>query len=322
MEKDKISLIIPVYNVEKFLSRCVNSVIKQTYKNLEIFLVDDGSTDNSGNLCDKYAQKDKRIKVIHKKNGGLSDARNVAIDKITGSYITFIDSDDYVSKDYVEYLFNNLKNTNSDISTCLYQSFYEGEEATIKEEVGELIVCEKEEALKRLFYQTQTTTSAWGKLYKKKLFKGIRYPKGKICEDLDTTYKLFSKSNKVAIGTAKNYYYLIRKDSIINSNFSSKRMDALKFAKNMVVFISTYYPSLSLSARNRYFAEAIFIFMAIPYKKDYYLERKKVFAVIKENRKEIIFDKNSRLFFRLCALASFCGQLCLKIMLTIKMMVK
>ncbi len=315
MKEELITIIVPVYKVEDYLERCIESIINQTYNNLEIILVDDGSPDNCGKICDEYQIRDKRIKVIHKQNGGLSDARNVAIDNAKGELITFIDSDDYVEKDYIELLYKNLQDNNCDISTCSYQCFYDKVE--IGKENEQIIVMNNEEALENMFYQKNTTTSAWGKLYKTKLFKNIRYPKGKICEDLDTTYKLFAKSKKIVMSACKKYYYLQRTNSIINSKFSIKRMDAIDFATKTVKFINQKHPDILASAYNRLFMEAVFIIIQIP-KKEYKDEYKQLIGIIKKYRKEVLKDKKSKKGYRIIALASYSGIGIIKIIFKLK----
>lgn len=315
MRKELISVVVPVYKVEDYLKKCVDSIINQTYTNLEIFLVDDGSPDNCGKICDEYQEKDKRIKVIHKENGGLSDARNSAIDQAKGELITFIDSDDYIENDYIELLYNNLKNNDCDISTCSYQCFYDKVELDKTDE--KITVFTSEEALENMFYQKQTTTSAWGKLYKIKLFNEVRYPKGKICEDLDTTYKLFAKSKKIVISSLKKYYYLQRTNSIINSKFSTKRMDAIDFAKKTVKFIKQKYPKILQSAYNRLFMEAVFIIIQIP-KTEYKKEQNELKKIIKKYRKEVLKDKKSKKGYKVIALASYFGIGTIKLIFKIK----
>jgi len=306
MKKKLITIIVPVYNVADYLERCIYSIINQTYKNLEIILVDDGSTDDSGLMCDDFASKDKRIKVIHKENGGLSDARNVAIDIATGDYITFVDSDDYIELDMVEFLYESIINNDADISTCLYQNFYDGEDVLEYSDNTEF-VCSCDEALEKLLYQNDCTTSAWGKLYKTYLFDGIRYPKGKICEDLDTTYLLFAKTSKVVINTVKKYYYLQRSSSIINSKFNPKRMDALEFAKKETDFIIKNYPNLIKGSFNREFMEAIFILDSMSNLKDNKVFIYELKNTIISTRKIVLFDSKSRKLYRLYALISYLG---------------
>jgi glycosyltransferase involved in cell wall biosynthesis len=307
MDKHLISIIVPIYNVEKFLIRCIESLVNQTYKDIEIYLVDDGSTDNCPQICDTYAKKDPRIKVIHKENGGLSDARNVAIDVYSGEFILFVDSDDFIASDTVELLYTTMAENNSDISTCSFINHYKDDATTIEDEINHCLVLDKEPALENMLYQHNVTTSAWGKLYKKSLFaSGIRYPKGKICEDLDTTYKLFSLAKSVTINSSRKFYYQQRLDSIINAHFTKKRMDALDFAQNQLEFIRTEYPAIVSSATNRYFMEAIFIITQIPFNQ-FEDERKKCKNIIELHRWTVLMDKKSRLIYRFYALLSLLG---------------
>ena len=195
MEKDLISIIIPVYNVEKYLKECVDSVRKQTYKNLEIILIDDGSKDNSGKLCDELAKEDNRIKVIHKENGGLSDARNVGIENATGEYIQFIDSDDFVEKDMIEILHNDICQEKADVSMCSLYLYKDGEKTTDASYKREIF--NKELVLKEILLDERVRSYAWNKMFKKSLFESIRFPKGKVFEDIYTMSPIFQKANKI-----------------------------------------------------------------------------------------------------------------------------
>lgn len=233
--KPLISIIVPVYNVEMYLAKCVDSILAQTYTNLEIFLVNDGSFDCCGKLCDEYAKEDKRIKVIHKKNGGLSDARNVAIDVATGEFITFIDSDDYVTDDYIMTLYSLIEKYECKVSIALYNTFVEGSKPKVVNRVYREDCQTNIKAIEEMFYQEKYDTASWAKLYHSSLFAtGIRYPKGIVYEDLATTYLLIFQSDKVAFCNRRIYNYLLRRDSIEGSSFSSKKMDsALKVCELM-----------------------------------------------------------------------------------------
>lgn len=230
MKEDLISIIIPVYNVEKYLDKCIESIINQTYNNIEIILVDDGSTDNSGKICDKYREKDNRIKVIHKENGGLSDARNHGLDIAKGKYVTFIDSDDFINEKFCEILLTNLKNNNSDISCCKMREF--SDNYTIINENDnrtDLIIkhCNKIEALTKVLYQIEMDSSVCNKLFKIQLFKDIEFPKGRYFEDLATIYKIILKSNNVTYTNERLYYYYQRKTSILHSGNEKKIEDLI-----------------------------------------------------------------------------------------------
>ena len=241
MEKeDLISIVIPVYKVEKYLEKCVESVINQTYKNLEILLVNDGSPDNCPKICDEYAQKDNRIKVIHKENGGLSDARNAGIDVATGKYITFIDSDDYISNDYVEYMYNLAQKHNAQIATCEFEIVYlEDELKNDSEYIEDIEVLTPRDFFYNMLFAKRSDVTEI------ELFKGIRYPKGVVYEDTATTYKLIEKCNKIATGNKKCYFYFTRPNSISKiSGFNSNELDYIKNTNEMLDYLRNKYPDL------------------------------------------------------------------------------
>ena len=215
MQLDKISIIVPVYNVEQYITRCIESIISQTYRNIEILLVDDGSTDNSGNICDKYQKKDSRITIFHKTNGGLSDARNYGIKHASGQYLCFVDSDDYISKHMVEILYNNLIKYSADISACGFLTVHDGT-CGEKKSAAQRKIYTKEEALKELLKDSSFSNYAWNKMYKRTLFNGVEYPIRKKMEDLGTTYKLILNANKLVYDSSKLYYYYQREDSILH----------------------------------------------------------------------------------------------------------
>lgn len=227
----KVSIIIPVYNVEKYLDKCLKSVVKQKYKNIEILCINDGSTDNSENIIKKYQQKDKRIICISKKNGGLSSARNTGIDNATGEYICFVDSDDWITEDYVFKLVKNLEENNADISICNIKCVYsDGSEKKVSFKISQNELLSSNDALKELFIGEKLQNHAVNKLYKLELFKknNIYFPVGRIYEDVFTTYKLFLVSNKIYIFTDYLYYYLQQREgSILSSDFNEKKLDLL-----------------------------------------------------------------------------------------------
>lgn len=292
MEKELITIIIPVYNVEKYIHKCIDSVINQTYKNLEIILVDDGSPDNCGEICDEYAKEDKRIKVIHKENGGLSDARNTGIDIAKGKYICFIDSDDYVEKEYIEILHTAIKKDRTDMAVSSHKVIYKN--GTILEKAtGEESILEPKEVLKRILYDDGIDLSAWAKLYKIELFTGVRYPKGQLFEDAATTYKLIDKCEKISIVSKPTYNYIIRSNSITNINFSEKKMDLIKSTEEMCNYIKDKYPYLKKACdRRAMYAYLSTLSQLAMSKKKFPKEQKIIMEYIKENKKEILIDKS------------------------------
>lgn len=242
-----ISVIVPVYNVQEYLDQCVESIVGQSYKDLEIILVDDGSTDESGRLCDIWAEKDNRIKVIHQKNGGLSAARNTGIKHACGEYISFIDSDDFILPDYFLYLLSLLKDNDADISVCQTIEVDEKGKIIDKRELEEdYVLTSNYECMKDFLSSSAIDTTAWRKLYKFSLFKdnGIFYPEGKYHEDVFTTYKVIGLSERIAVGAAALYAYRKRTGSIVNSNFSNKHLDGIRGKIERLEYIQSNFTQL------------------------------------------------------------------------------
>ena len=206
MKNELISIIVPVYNVEEYLDRCIQSVLNQSYKNIEIILVDDGSTDKSLEICNKY-KKETKIKVFHKKNGGLSSARNFGMKKIKGKYIYFLDSDDYISINTIEILYNSLKNNNGDISCAKELFVYDSVTNLEANKDFGVINYTSENALESILYMNGISNSACNKLYKKELFNNIIFPEGKLYEDLGCIYKVIGKANKIVFNNVFLYNY-------------------------------------------------------------------------------------------------------------------
>lgn len=247
-----ISVIIPIYKVEDYLKQCIDSVINQSYKHLEIILVDDGSPDNCGKICDEYANKDKRIKVIYKENGGLSDARNAGINVAKGDYIAFVDSDDWIHQEMCEKLITIAIEEEADIVECKFKSVYKREymdEDNINQKVK---VFNNIEALKNHFYGQDLYRCVWNKIYKRELFNNIRFPKGIEAEDLHTTYKLFYKAKKIAFTEYIGYYYYIRKDSIMGKADISLIISVFEGMKEQQSFIAKNIPILKRRVDNLY----------------------------------------------------------------------
>lgn len=258
MSEPLISIVVPIYNVELYLQECLESIIHQTYKKLEIILVDDGSPDGCPQICDSYQQKDQRIKVVHKTNGGLSDARNAGINVATGELISFVDSDDIISRKFIELLYKPFqKSKNVDISICKFKPFYNNklkhsftESQSIEVDLDTLL---SQNASLNTFLSMECN-SACNKLYRRRLFENIKFPKGKIYEDVSTTYKLLFNSNKIYSTQSQLYYYRVRSGSIMGAKSFS--LDYLNFvdaihetidwlyANGHSRYIKYYYPAL------------------------------------------------------------------------------
>jgi phosphorylcholine metabolism protein LicD/glycosyltransferase involved in cell wall biosynthesis len=224
--KEKISIVVPVYNVEPYIRKCVKSLIHQTYKNLEIILIYDGSPDNCGKICDAFAQEDDRIIVIHQKNGGLSAARNAGLDAASGEYIGFVDSDDWTAPDMFEYLIDNIKKYDADITSCTYYRVESNNSAAVSVD-KEIHVYDKVEATERLIKEWALF---WNKLFKKTLFDNIKFPKGRNYEGTYLIHTIYGLAEKIVYLPEPKYFYYINKQSILNTK-SVKNLSDCVFAR-------------------------------------------------------------------------------------------
>lgn len=318
MMKEKISIIVPVYNVEAYLERCVESILKQTYTNLEILLVNDGSTDKSGELCDKLALRDHRIRVIHKENGGLSDARNRGIDEASSNLIGFIDSDDYIDEDMYETLYRQMVASKADLSMCghydVYHQIPEKQVAEIK--TWELM---PEEAIKMVMEAKILSVTAVNKLYKKALFEQLRFRIGKIAEDAFIMVDLIHQCSKVVATNEKKYYYVHRENSITTQKFSLKFLNVIEAYEQNAKIISENYPDLYDVAIMRlnwaYFYVLDRLLVDNDFK-DKVLEDRLI-SYLKKNKKSILMDSRFTRARKMSFLAlCLSRKLYLKILLT------
>lgn len=249
-----ITLIVPIYNVEQYLPRCIESIIAQTYSELEIILVDDGSPDQCGKICDDYALKDSRIKVIHKSNGGLSDARNAGLDNMTGAFVAFIDSDDWIDRDWCEKLVDNMHKFNADVSICgiISERFNTNSNQTniITKEYGINPFYETGLDMMRRYFCSSWV--AWDKIYRASIFNDIRFPVGEINEDEAIVLQILNKCNYVAFRNDTFYHYISRPESITTSSFSLKKLDWYRHCKANLEWIREHYPELEDLAAARY----------------------------------------------------------------------
>lgn len=239
----KISIVVPIYNVEKYLEKCVDSLINQTYKDIEIILVDDESPDNAGKICDEYSKKDNRIRVIHKKNGGLSDARNAGTEIATGDYILYVDSDDYIELDTCEQLAKIIENYKPEIVCFNTNNVYVENVKPEKElyedtNTGEITVFTSNEAILDNLYRRKIRYSAWSKIYKQDIAKEILYPKGILAEDFATFYKFLDRANKIVYLDKKLYNYIHRENSIMGSKNERLYFDIFHTEKDYYNFLS------------------------------------------------------------------------------------
>lgn len=251
-----VSIIIPVYNVKKYLPRCMESVLAQSLREFEVLLVDDGSTDGSGALCDEYARADERVQVFHQENGGLSQARNTGLAHAKGEYLTFVDSDDFLHPQFLMELVTLLRDTGAQVSVCRYLPVEEGAEP-IEESQGpaQSPVClSGRQAVEKIVLESRRfMITAWGKLYSAGLAQWLRFPQGRLHEDEFVTYKVFFQAQKVAVSSKRYYYYLQRGGSIIRQSFQEKRLDKLDALREAVSFFEQRgEQQLSRAAKKRY----------------------------------------------------------------------
>ncbi|MFT4412579.1 glycosyltransferase family 2 protein [Fredinandcohnia humi] len=240
-----VSIIVPIYNVEKYLKSCIESILTQTLTDIEVILVNDGSTDGSGKICDEYAASDTRVKVIHKEYGGVSSARNVGVKTAKGEYIGFVDSDDRINKEMYRELYHLCKDTHSDISICFLGREINGK--LINQHSNKIYtqIMDNEEAMRQLFKGVLYRFSLCNKLFKKSCFENIIFPEERIHEDLATTYKLFANAQKVIYTNYIGYIYIKRENSILTSRFNKKRLEAFVGWNEILPFMSNKYPQLS-----------------------------------------------------------------------------
>lgn len=244
----EISIIVPVYNVEKYLKRCIDSILNQSFTDFELILVDDGSTDNSGKIIDEYAIKDERIKVIHKENCGQGSARNRGLDIAKGNYIGFVDSDDWIHKDMYKILYENIIKYNTDISQIDHKptSSYVNDENIINEKVHivdnilkEFGNCTSFELLPYIF--------VWNKLYKADIWSSFRFPENKFAEDLRVIYKIYYKSNKMIRIDRKLYYYFMSDNSSTRGKFNIKKLEDIEAWEEMLEFFNNKHSDINIS---------------------------------------------------------------------------
>lgn len=292
-----ISVVVPVYKVEKYLKKCVDSIIAQTYKNIEIILVDDGSPDSCPEICDEYAEKDSRVKVVHQQNGGLSAARNSGIKAAAGEYISFVDSDDFIQPLYIEQLFITARDSGAPVSMCSYSYDENGLNSEI---INDFKIYTAHDAVKEILTEKAFTTSAWSKLYKTDLFGDILFPEGAIFEDYAAIPRIISKAGSAAYVDSKLYYYTVNTDSITKSFFSKKHMQYFEIADAVNAFIDSEYHDLLDCAYNRDTSMAVAYFRKIS-RSDYNEKDviNELVARIRKGRK--LFMKSSYPFSKRCA---------------------
>ena len=258
MENPLISVIVPIYNVESYLNRCVESIVNQTYQNLEIILVDDGSPDNCSQMCDCWAGKDNRIKVIHKQNGGLSDARNAGMKIAKGDVISFIDSDDWIDLKFFEAMFNVMQDDESDIVSCGVKWVDEDGELLRTASVEAHEMLNTHDSMQELLLDGKLKQHVWNKLYRRNVIENISFEKGKYHEVVFWSYQVIGRAKKISVIPDSFYNYVQRADSIMGESYSPKRLDALDAMQLRCEYIKTHFPDLFDNSLQNYMGSCLY----------------------------------------------------------------
>lgn len=306
---------MPIYNAEKTIENSIKSVLLSTYRNIEIILVDDGSTDQSPYICDRLAKRHENIIVYHNENGGAARARNFGIEHASGDLISFVDSDDFVSNNYFEVLINLLNETDADIAVCGHKKVYGNHKEILEHEIINsndntpdvplsVLSYSKIEALNGLLYQRNFISAPWGMLSKKELFNNVKFPAGKRAEDMATIYKLFANASKVARTDAKLYMYYQNKTGTIYTTQSSLNPDYYDNCIEMLQFIENNYSDAVNAAKSRLFSACFQILSETPANNDNKVFINKLYGTIKQLRLDIMFDNNGKPRNRVAAMIS------------------
>lgn len=304
-----ISIVVPVYNVANYVGACLDSILNQSYKNLEIILVDDGSTDGSGDVCDKYASENENIIIVHQENGGLSVARNTGLDLVTGEFVTFVDSDDMIHREYISTLYKYIEVERADISAVSSVTIQDGDLIPTTAPRGPVkVFYSGADAVESMLYQQGfIDNSAWGKLYKTKLFESHRFPVGMLYEDLATIPLVCLGAKNIVASDTPMYFYRVREDSILG-RFTLRRAHVLDVVDDMVKHMEQHNPALVDAARSRKFSanmNILRLMVASGIKDDAIVAR--CWENISQLRKFTIMHPQVRLKNKLGAVASLFG---------------
>lgn len=249
MSNKLVSIIIPVYNIENKIQKCLESVCMQTYKNIEVIIVDDESSDRSGKIAKNFEKNDTRIKYYRKNNGGISSVRNFGVRVAHGDYIAFVDGDDYVDRDYIHFLVELLEQNHADISQCGHYIQYSKSRKVEKNKDHSLMILNRFQAMQSLCYEGVYDVTLWNKLFKRQIFHNICFPEGLQYEDTAVSYQIAQNATKFAIKMNSKYFYVQRYNSIANGiQFSNSKYDLIVAGDEMANFISEEYPSLAAAA--------------------------------------------------------------------------
>ena len=284
--KQLLSIIVPVYNVESYLQQCIESILSQSYRDIDLILVDDGSKDSSGAICDAYAEKDRRVHVIHKKNGGVADTRNTGLRHAAGEYVTFVDSDDFLAPDAYKTHMENLQKTGAQISICGFYSYYHPQKILPKRQDAFYAVLNSEQAIQMSTSFDYFGIAVWDKVFKKDLFEGIEFPAGRLAEDWFVVYKLLDRAQKIVYDARQFYYYRQRPGSYTHDKLVSR--DNMLASKEVLDFVTEHYPNIREDALFSYVFACVGVYNnLILYNKKDKAGREQLYKIICKHYKRI-----------------------------------
>ena len=287
-----VSILLPIYNMHKYLPDCMETLLNQTYEDIEIVLVDDGSCEECAQLCDSYKEKDHRVVVYHKTNGGISDARNFGVAKAKGEYITFVDPDDYVDRDYLMYLMNLMEKYHTKMAICQHRVvFKNGKCEDFGKDIADEVIT-NEACIERLLYHNDIDTACWAKVYHRSLFQNIEYPVGKLFEDMGTTYKLMLLCDQIAVGHESKYSYRVHSNSIVPSDFKTTKFHLLEMTDNCAKDVTELYPSLAIAAERRQVYARLSTINQMAHTNKYPEKLNEMISFVKEHKNSVL--KNSK----------------------------
>ncbi len=290
-----ISVIVPVYNAEQYLTNCIESILSQTFQDYELILIDDGSTDESGVICDEYARKNRQIKVIHQSNAGPSAARNRGLEESRGNYITFVDADDYVEMSYLEKLWQTLERYGADLVVGGMVVVREGKRSKrrkdmVAPELKMERMATREEAYRGMLEGKHALLFAWGKLYHRRLFQGLQYAEGEIYEDVKIICKLIERAERIVLTSYAGYFYIQRLGSITHEAMSHKHMILLENEKRLWTFMKDRYPKLESLAKRQYLNSCFFLIEKMASDPKFQGECRNLRKIILKNWKYLLFS--------------------------------
>lgn len=299
VDNGAVAVIVPVYNVEKYVSKCLESIINQTYRNLEIVLVDDGSTDASGEICDTYKNIDKRITIYHNENHGLSYARNYGVDNSKAPFLFFVDSDDYLELDAIEYLMKLLSETDAQIACGdAYNDFTDRNE--IKpwhQDEDRYLYLSSEKAVEDMFYSEHFDDSVWNKIYKRQLVESVRFPEDRVqAEEAATTYKIMLLADNIVVGLQCKYHYVMHKSGLSRGEYKPSMMLMQQAGLECIEYIKKYHPSIIKAAERRYVYDCFWVLRRImPVEKSYKKEVNYLINEIAKYRVSVMQNKRAKI---------------------------